>query len=62
MADRRFIVILKDGTTQPVTADAGEEDEEPDGYVFFMDSKGRITGLFNKEVVESWREDQDRGQ
>jgi hypothetical protein len=42
MAEKRFVVILKDGTKQPITAESGGEDEEADGYVFFMDSKGEV--------------------
>jgi hypothetical protein len=42
---------------QPVTADSGDQDEEADDYVFFVDSKGEIVGLFHKEIVKSWRED-----
>ena len=60
MADKRFIVFLKDGTTQPITAESGDEDDEADGYVFFVDSTGGIAGLFAKEIVQSWREDPDR--
>jgi hypothetical protein len=59
MAEKRFVVFLIDGTMQPVTADSGDQDEEADGYVFFVDSKGEIVGLFHKEIVKSWREDPD---
>jgi hypothetical protein len=59
MAEKRFIVLLNDGSAQPVTAESGNEDEEADGYVFFVDSKGEIAGLFHKEIVQSWREDPD---
>jgi len=59
MAEKRFVVLLRDGTVQPVTAESGDEDEEADGYVFFVDSKGEIAGLFHKEIVQSWREDAD---
>ena len=59
MAEKRFIVYLKDGSTQPITAESGDEDEETDGYVVFVDSTGEIAGLFHKEVVQSWREDSD---
>lgn len=60
MADKKFIVFLQDGTTQPITAESGDEDDEADGYVFFVDSKGEIVGLFAKQIVTSWREDPDR--
>jgi hypothetical protein len=60
MADKRFIVFLKDGTTQPITAASGDEDEEANGYVFFVDSTGAIAGLFAKDIVKSWREDPER--
>lgn len=57
MAQKRFVIFCMDGTTERITADVGDEDEEADGYVFFVDSKGGIVGLFAKEVVQSWRED-----
>jgi hypothetical protein len=44
MAEKRFIVSFKDGTTQPITAESGDEDEEADGYVFFIVSTGVIAG------------------
>lgn len=60
MAEKRFIVFFKDCTTQPITAVSGDEDEEADGYVFFVDSTGGIAGLFAKDIVQSWQEDSDR--
>ncbi|MBZ5577665.1 MAG: hypothetical protein LAP40_13975 [Acidobacteriia bacterium] len=60
MAEKRFIVFFNDGTEQPITAASGDQDEEPEGYVFFVDSTGEIVGLFAKDVVKSWREDPDR--
>jgi hypothetical protein len=60
MAEKRFIVLFNDGTTQPITAASGDQDEEPEGYVFFVDSTGGIVGLFAKDVVKSWHEDPDR--
>jgi hypothetical protein len=59
MAPKRFIIYCKDGTTEHITADFGDEDEETDGYVFFVGSNGGIVGLFAKEVVQSWHEDLD---
>lgn len=56
MAEKRFVVFFKDGTTQPITAESCDQDEA-DGYVFFVDSAGGIVGLFAKDVVQSWRED-----
>lgn len=60
MAEKRFIVIFKDGSTQPINAEYGDQDDEADGYIFFADSGGGIVGLFAKDVVQSWREDADR--
>jgi hypothetical protein len=57
MGDQRFIVFPGDGTTQPIIAESGVEDDEPDGYVLFVDSKGGVAGLFHKGIVQSWRED-----
>lgn len=60
MSERRFIVFFKDGSTQPIAAEYGDQDDEADGYVFFADSAGGIVGLFAKDIVQSWREDADR--
>lgn len=57
MAQKRFIVFYKDGTTEHITADFGDEDDEPDGYVFFVDWKIGIVGLFAKGLIHSWCED-----
>lgn len=47
MAQKRFVVHLKDGTVQPILAESGDEDEEADGYVFFVDSDGGIAASFH---------------
>lgn len=60
MPERRFIVFFKDGSTQPITAEYGDQDDETDGYVFFADSAGGIVGLFAKDIVQSCREAADR--
>jgi hypothetical protein len=60
VSERRFIVFFKDGSTQPITAEYGDQDDEADGYVFFVGTAGGIAGLFAKDVVQSWREDADR--
>ena len=44
MSERRFIVLFKDGATQPITADSGDQDDEANGYVFFVDSAGGSSG------------------
>ena len=56
MAEKKFVVFFKDGTTQPITTESGDQDDEADGYIFFVDSAGGIVGLFAKDVVQSWRE------
>ncbi|HET9320557.1 MAG TPA: hypothetical protein VFO27_12310 [Bryobacteraceae bacterium] len=61
MAEKHFVVFLVDGTTQPIIAESGDEDIEEFGYVFFLNAKGEIVGLFSKDVVKSWREDPDGG-
>jgi hypothetical protein len=60
MAERWFVVELVDGSTQPIFAESGDQDDEPEGYVFFVNARSEIVGLFAKEVVRSWREDHDR--
>jgi len=61
MGEKRFLVFLLDGTQERILAVSGDEDQEEDGYVFFLDAKGEIVGLFSKDIVESWREDLDGG-
>jgi hypothetical protein len=60
MAEKWFVVEFVDGSTQPILAESGDQDDEKDGYLFFVNARGEIAGLFAKEVVRSWREDQDR--
>ncbi len=62
MAEKRFIVVFKDGSTQVISAKSVREEDAPDGYVFFIDSNREIVGLFHKEVVESWREDPESSE
>ena len=61
MAEKRFLVRLRDGSTQSVTAERGDEDEEQDGYLFFIDSNGGLAALFHKEIVESWQAKDNSG-
>jgi hypothetical protein len=60
MAEKRFVVRLKSGDVQTVYADIGDQDDEEDGYVFFVNSKGDISGLFWKPVVAEWHEEPER--
>jgi hypothetical protein len=57
MREKRFTIVRRDGTTEHILVDFGDEDEESAGYVFLVDSKGGIVGLFAKEIVRSWSED-----
>jgi hypothetical protein len=50
MAQKRFVFHLKDGTIQPILAEFGDEDEEADGYVFFIDSTGTIPVQRDEDV------------
>ena len=56
MGQKRFVVTLKDGSTETIQAEAGDEDDEADGYVFFVDADGSIVGLLSKGLVFSWVE------
>jgi hypothetical protein len=38
-------------------AEKGDQDDKEDGYVFFRDSNGEITYMFDKSVVAEWREE-----
>jgi hypothetical protein len=35
------------------------EDDKADGYMFFLNAKGEIVGLFAKGIGQSWGEDRD---
>ena len=58
MGQKRFFVALNDGSSETIHAEAGDEDDESDGYAFFVDAKGSIVGLFLKELVSSWVEEE----
>jgi hypothetical protein len=57
MAAKKFVVQFKGGDIQTVYAEKGDQDDNEDGYVFFRDSNGEITYLFEKLVVAEWREE-----
>ena len=57
MAVKKFVVQFKGGDIQTVYAEKGDQDDKEDGYVFFRDSNGEITYLFEKAVVAEWREE-----
>ena len=51
MAVKKFVVQFKGGAIQTVYAERGDQDDEEDGYLFFRDSNGQITYMFEKAVV-----------
>ena len=57
MAVKKFVVQFKGGDIQTVYAEKGDQDDKEDGYLFFRDSNGEITYLFEKAVVAEWREE-----
>jgi hypothetical protein len=57
MAVKKFVVQFKGGDVQTVYAEKGNQDDKEEGYVFFRDSNGEITYLFEKSVVIEWREE-----
>ena len=57
MAVKKFVVQFKGGDVQTVYAEKGDQDDKEDGYVFFRDSNGEITYMFEKSVVVEWREE-----
>ena len=57
MAVKKFVVQFKGGDIQTVYAEKGDQDDKEDGYVFFRDSNGEITCMFDKSVVAEWREE-----
>lgn len=53
---RNFVVQFKSGDIQTLYAERGDQETEEDGYLFFRNSDGEITYLFQNSVIADWRE------
>jgi len=54
MAEKRFIVHYKSGESEMVHALQAIQDDEPEGYLVFIDSDGVMKALFHKPIVDRW--------
>jgi hypothetical protein len=55
-AETRFVVHRKSGKTEIVHALQAIEDDEPEGYLVFVDAEGVMKALFHKPIVDCWEE------
>jgi hypothetical protein len=56
IAEKRFVVHYKSGETEIVHALQAIQDDEPSGYLVFVDAEGVIKALFHKPIVDRWEE------
>ena len=56
LAETRFVVDCKIGKTEIVSALLAIQDDEPEGYLVFVDSEGVMKALFRKPIVDRWQE------
>lgn len=56
LAETRFVVHYKSGETEIVHALQAIQDDEPAGYLVFVDSEGVMKALFHKPIVDRWEE------
>jgi hypothetical protein len=56
VAEKRFIVHYTSGEIEIVHALQAIEDDEPEGYLAFVDAEGIMKGLFYKPIVDRWEE------
>jgi len=56
VTEKRFLVHYTSGETEIVHALQAIEDDEPEGYLAFVDAEGIMKGLFYKPIVDRWEE------
>jgi hypothetical protein len=56
VAEKKFIVHYTSGETEIVHALEAIQDDEPEGYLAFVDAEGILKGLFHKPIVDRWEE------
>ena len=56
VAENRFIVHYPSGQTEIVHALQAIEDDEPEGYLAFIDADGVIKALFHNPSVDRWED------
>jgi len=56
IAEKRFVVHYKSGETEIVHALQAIQDDEPSGYLVFVDAEGLMKALFDKPIVDCWEE------
>jgi hypothetical protein len=53
---KKYVVIYVDGNREEIQAAIVDQDAEVDGYLYFLNDMGDLTGLFYKPIVASWKE------
>jgi hypothetical protein len=56
VAEKRLIVRYTSGETEIVRALQAIEDDEPEGYLAFIDADGVMKALFHKPIIDRWEE------
>jgi len=56
IAEKRFAVHFQSGETEIVYALQAIQDDEPEGYLAFVNSDGEMKALFHKPMVDRWEE------
>jgi hypothetical protein len=56
LVETRFVVHCKSGETEIVHALQAIQDDEPSGYLVFVDAEGVMKALFHKPIVDCWEE------
>jgi len=56
IAEKRFVIHYTNGETEIVHALQTIQDDEPEGYLVFVDSDGMMKALFHKPIVDRWEE------
>jgi len=56
LVETRSVVHYKSGETEIVHALQAIRDDEPSGYLVFVDAEGVMKALFHKPIVDCWKE------
>ncbi len=56
IAEKRFVVHYTSGETEIVHALQAIQDDEPSGYLVFVNAEGVMKALFHKPMVDRWEE------
>jgi hypothetical protein len=54
IAEKRFVVHYTSGEAETVPPLQAIQDDEPEGYIIFVDADGVMKALFRKPLVDRW--------